>query len=548
MINKQKRTSRNALGGRRALSLKTKMIALIGLLLAAVLLVAGIFLNFFVSDVTEDQVGAQALSIAETIALNPQLIEAFDSPDPASIIQPLVSPIQEATDAEFIVVGNAEEIRYAHPNPEQIGQRMVGEDNERALEDGESYVSRATGTLGNSLRAKVPVRDGDDIIGVVSVGFLANDVQSLIGNYTQEAWLMLFIVGAFAFLMAIAIANYIKRTLYGLEPEEIARLLMEKETILQSTHEGIIAVDKQGRITLLNQTAERILFGESAARPSPIGQSIESVLPASDLPDILKAGASRFDQERVYGERGVYVNSSPIYKDRELVGAVSTFRSKAEIDRLTKELMQVKQYANALRAQTHEFSNKLYTISGLLHLGKKQDAIDFIRTEHGIQLDWTRKLAGQVADPLISGLLLGKIHQAREQQVTLTIDPDSCLHAELSEPQRQALLAAIGNLADNAMEAVKRNPPAQRRVAITFTDVGEDIVFEIDDAGPGIPQADQARLFDEGFSSKEREGRGFGLSITKRLAALADGEIHLEESELGGACFVVSLPKEVNPK
>src|SRR5690606_38237208 len=149
----------------------------------------------------------------------------------------------------------------SHPVPEKIGQKMVGEDNQAALAYGKSYISEATGSLGSSLRAKVPIYADGEIIGVVSVGFLATDIQTLIAAYNQELWLMLLLIAAAGFLAALGIASYIKRLLHGLEPEEIAHLLFQKETILQSTHEGIIAVDGTGRITLLNQMAKRLLFG-----------------------------------------------------------------------------------------------------------------------------------------------------------------------------------------------------------------------------------------------------------------------------------------------
>ncbi len=528
-----------------ALSLKTKMIALIALLILAVLLVIGLFLHYFVSSVTETQLGKQALSVAETVALNPQIIEAFETEDPAAIIQPLVSPVQQATDAEFIVVGNRQEIRYSHPDTEKVGERMVGEDNERVLESGESYVSKATGSLGSSLRAKVPIYSDGAVIGVVSVGFLADDVQTLIGWYIQEVWFVLAAIGFVALLMAIAIAAYIKRTLHGLEPEEIAHLLSQKEAILQSTHEGIIAVNEQGRITLLNQAAQQLLLSANNKSPIP-GQPVESFLPASELPEILTSGERRFDTESVYGGQPVYVNSSPIFYEGALVGAVSTFRTKTEIDRLARELAQVTQYAQALRAQTHEFSNKLYTISGLLYLDKKQEALQYLRSEHDIQLEWMRQLTNKLTDPLISGLLLGKIHQVREQHVELAIEPGSSLTVPLTETQRQALLTAIGNLLDNALDAVKEQPQNERRILLSFTDVGADIIFEIDDSGPGIPPHMETELFHEGASSKSSFGRGFGLSTTKRRVHGAHGDIYLEESELGGTCFVVSLPKERN--
>lgn len=528
----------------KSLNLKTTMILLIGLLIMAIIIVMGVFLNYFVTETLETQLGKQALSVAESVALNPDIAEAFEQAEPEAIIQPLVSPILQSTDAEFIVVGNKDEIRYSHPNPELIGKKMIGEDNERALLNGESYISKSTGSLGNSLRAKVPIYSGNEIIGVVSVGFLVDDIQTLIGNYNQELWLMLLVIGLVAILVAIGIATYIKRMLHGLEPEEIAHLLFQKETILQSTHEGIIAVNSEGQITLLNQMARLLLFGSDVSADKLIGQPIEQVLPTSDLPEILETQESRYDKERLYGNHAVYVNSGPIYYEDALIGAVSTFRNKTEIDKLTRELSQVKQYANALRAQTHEFSNKLYTISGLVHLNKKEEVLDFIRMENDIQQEWIQQLIGKVSDPLVSGILLGKINQASEKQIQLTIDPDSRLKTPMTDRQKQALLAAIGNLVDNALDAVKEKPPSDRRISLYFTDVGTDILFEIDDSGQGIPKESEHRLFEEGFSSKSGSDRGYGLSTTSRLVALAGGEIHLEESEFGGACFVVSLPKE----
>lgn len=531
---------------KNVMNLKMKMIALIGLLILAIVLVIGIFLDYFITETLEAQLGEQALSVAESVALNPDIAQAFETADPAAIIQPLVSPIQQSTSAEFIVVGNAEEIRYSHPNPEQIGKKMVGEDNERALLFGDSYVSEATGSLGNSLRAKVPIYSGTDVIGVVSVGFLATDIQTLIGDYNHELWLMLVIITVVAILVAIAIATYIKRKLHGLEPEEISRLLFQKETILQSTHEGIIAVDDAGKITLLNHMAQQLLFGAEQDTGQLIGQPIRQVLPSSDLPDILESRQSRFDQEELYGSHAVYVNSGPIFYETTLVGAVSTFRNKTEIDTLTKELSHVKQYANALRAQTHEFSNKLYTISGLVYLNKKQEVLDFIRMEHDIQQEWIQQVIDKVTDPLISGILIGKLNQASEQQVQLMIDPDSRLETPLSDLQSRALLAAIGNLIDNALDAVKSYPAHQRQITLYFTDVGDDVLFEIDDSGPGIPAEHEQHLFERGFTSKTGSDRGYGLSTTRQLIVQAGGELHVEESELGGACFVVSLPKKEN--
>ncbi len=526
------------------INLKMKMILLISLLIVGVLLVIGFFIHHFMSDTLENQMGERALGVAESVAQIPELRAAFKSDNPAMVIQSIVTPIQEATGAEFIVVGNQKEVRYAHPNAELIGEKMIGEDNERALLYGESYLSKATGSLGSSLRAKVPVVLDGEIVGVVSVGFLAEDIQTVIRNYSKEIWYVFLLIGAVALLGAIFLASYIKKKLFGLEPEEIAYLLFQKEKILQSTHEGILAVDHQGVITTMNAAAENLVDGQDERGNNYLGQSIEDVLPFSDIPEVLQDGNSRYNREMIVGQYIVFVNIVPIFWGETLMGVVATFRNKTEIEMLTKELTRVQRYANALRAQTHEFSNKLHTILGLLLLGKPEEAIDFIRIEKNIQEEWIRLLIEKVSDPLISGILIGKLNVANELQIELSIHPDSQLKTRLSDWKNDALLTALGNLIENAIDAVKDQIPSNRKISIFFTDEGNDIIFEIEDSGPGIEDAHIQFIFDQGFSLKDEENRGFGLPLTKRLIDDVDGELYLEEGELGGACFVISLPKE----
>ncbi|MDW0116530.1 sensor histidine kinase [Sporosarcina thermotolerans] len=549
MMNRQKRRVENPhLQPTFIINFKMRMILLVGVLVIAIITGIGIYIGHFISNTMEEQVGNRALGVAESVALIPELAEAFKHNDPASIINPLVSPIQKATKAEFIVVGNTSEIRYAHPLPEKIGKKMVGEDNERALIFGESYVSKAVGSLGSSVRAKVPVYLDGQIVGVVSVGFLVNDIQSIIKSYNIHLWIVLLNTAIVAIIGAILIASYIKKVLFGLEPEEIAHLLIQKDAILQSTHEGIIAVNQNGMITMINFAAQRLLFNQVIHSKNYEGMSINDLSAAKHLLNFLRDNNDQIDQEILIGNTIVFANKMPIYDNNSLSGTVFTFRNKTEIDLLTKELRSIKQYTNALRAQTHEFSNKLYTILGLLQLDKKEEAISYIQQESMVQKNWIRLVIQKVSDPKVSGLLLGKINQASELGIELTIQEDSILETYLNEMQSEALLTAIGNLIDNAMDAVKKVPPTQRKIAIFFTDIGNDIIFEIDDSGAGVPPQYMNRIFEQGFTSKEGEHGGFGLSLTKQLVERLDGELYLEEGDLGGASFVLSMPKEVDER
>ncbi|MED1602055.1 sensor histidine kinase [Alkalihalophilus marmarensis] len=528
------------------MNLKLKMILLIGALISLTFIIMGVFLHYFFSDTIETQLGERALSVATSISLIPEIQEAFALDDPAAVIQPIVKPIQEETGAEFIVVGNTQEIRYAHPDEEKIGLKMVGEDNVPALLQGESYISKATGSLGYSIRGKVPVYSEQEIVGVVSVGYLVNDVQSMVLTYSKELWYVLLFMITLGIIGAVLIAHYIKKLLFGLEPEEISHLLLQKETILQSTHEGIIAVNQEGKVTLANHAALKLLTDrhstQSAPIESPVGRLIQEVLPMSALPHVLHSGESQYDQQMYVGAHTVLVNRVPIFYEKTLIGAVSTFRNKTEIDQLTKELTQAKQYADALRAQTHEFSNKLFTILGLLQLERKDEAIAFIQKENNIQQDWIHSVLEKVTDPMVGAILLGKLNQAMEQRVNMVIEEGSQLMHPLEEPQQEALVTALGNLLENAIDAAKTNPKLQQ-VSIFFTDVGEDLVFEMEDSGPGIPMDLANSIFTRGFSTKKGEHRGFGLALVKEVLEKVNGQIYIEEGDLGGACFVITIPK-----
>lgn len=520
------------------LKLKMKMILLIGLLIVSVLLVIGLFLHDFIVDISKEQIGERALAVSESVARIPEIGAAFSEENPSDVIQSIVLPIQKATQAEFIVVGNTEEIRYAHPLEEKIGEKMLGEDNERALLYGEAYLSEATGSLGTSLRAKSPIVVGGEIVGVVSVGFLVEDIQTIIQNYTKEIWLVLCLIAIVAIIGAVMIGTYIKKLLFHFEPEEIAALYDQNEKILQSTHEGIMAIDQYGRLTTVNVSAQRLLGDKNAM----IGESVEGIFSTMKIKRVLQDGNSITDEEIMMNGHSVYINLLPIQVEQRIIGAVATLRNKTEIEDLSKELDYVKQYSNALRAQTHEFSNKLHTLLGLLLLNKQEDAIRFIQQESDMQFDIIRNLIDHIADPFISGLLLGKLNVANELKIDMTIHPMSQMTTRFNEQKREALLTALGNIIDNAIDALYDEK--DRKITVYFTDIADEVIFEIEDSGRGITLDVISKLFTEGFSTKEKKGHGFGLANVKRRLDEVGGTLYLEEGELGGACFIVTIPKD----
>lgn len=523
--------TRSVPNDKRFYSLRMKMILLISLLLICILCVLGIFFNQMLVKANENQVAKRALNVASSVAEMDEVIAALENNDPEGKIQRIVSPIQQATNAEYIVVGDKESIRFSHPLQERIGEKMVGGDNERALRNGESYITKQTGTLGPALRGKVPIVNKEgEIIGVVSVGFLNENVDAIISEEKSTIWIAIIFVFILGILGAIGISFYIKRLLFDMEPEEISELLLQKEAILQSTKEGIIAFNQYGELTMLNKAAKDMLSNDGK-----VDQSIYSHL---------FQNKKETDKEMLLGETIVLANRTPIEENGSFAGVVATFRRKTDIEHLTKELMQMKQYANTLRSQAHEFSNKLYTILGLLQLDKIEQAEAFIKQESELQNHWLTFLADRVADPVIHGLLQGKYSQANEVGITLKIQEDSKLTDVVKGQKQTALLTGLGNIIENAIESIKLSQVEKREISVYFTDWGEEIYFEVEDSGPGIPPDAADQLFAQGFSTKGGDERGTGLALTRKVLREVGGEIMFEKSELGGALFILVIPKK----
>ncbi|MCE5171230.1 sensor histidine kinase [Paenibacillus profundus] len=528
-------------------NLRLKMILLISFLIIGICFIFAVFLERFILNMAEDQTGKRALSLAHSVANIPEIREAFQLEEPSAVIQAIVQPIQQESGAEFIVVGDTDEIRQSHPNSNIIGAKMVGSDNDRALLHGESYVSKKEGTLGLSIRGKVPIFSEGKIVGIVSVGFLNNDVHRIVADQSKSLWLTLSMIILFGISGAIFIAYYIKRLLHNMEPEEISHLYLQKEAILQSTHEGIIAVDNHGAITAINKAAKDILFTQMGQKQmNYVGASIKEIVPSLNIETHVKHRSRLVNREMVLGEAVVLVNQTPILSEDASTGIVYTFRKKTELEKVTEELSIIKQYANAQRAQTHEYSNKLHIILGLVQNNRKNEAIDFIKKESNIQQDRLTFLSEKVADPLIQALFQGKFNQANELGISMVIHPDSRFDYPFSEGKQDALLTALGNVIENALESVKQKEGGQRKVSIFFTDIGDDCIFEIEDSGSGVAEKKFTRIFEQGFSTKKGSHRGTGLALTKLMLNGVGGEILLEEGEgeLGGACFMIIIPKD----
>ena len=525
--------------------LKTRMILTLGLVAALQTALIGGFAGYFLSNSLYDEIGRRALMVAKTVAATPAVISGIRTRDIRALNR-LASRMAHTNEALFIVIGDWQSIRLAHPDPERIGHSMAdddGDDGSPALSEGKAYVARAHGNLGESMRGKAPVWDYDgNVIGIVSVGYSVGQVEATIERYNFVLYGIVGVILLASIIAAIVIAGRFKRAIFGLEPEEIARMFREQEATLQSVREGIIAVDRNGLITTVNRAALETLGLDPETDLT--GRHILGVLPESDMLSVLDSGLPDFDREVWLRNRLMIVNRLPVRQGDEIIGAVASFRLRDEVDQVSRQLTRIQQYADILRSQTHEYSNKLHTIAGLIQIGANDKALSLIGSEVSGHQALIHLLLDSVPDPVIAGCLLGKYNRAREMGLKLEIDPESQMADIPDNLPREQLVSVLGNLIDNALEATRQHTGEGGQVKLSMTDLGQDLIFEVDDQGPGIPEQERQKIFEKGVSSKGGEMHGFGLHLVRQFLDRWGGSVTVENLPEGGSRFTLYLPKQ----
>ena len=516
-------------------------ILLLSLIVVVLTLGTAVFVSVFQARQQLDrESGRQSLAIARTVSQIPEVRAAFAADDPATIIQPIAERIRRRTGAAFVVVANAEGIRYSHPDPAKIGQPL-STDPSVAL-SGQEYVGVQTGTLGRSVRGKVPVRDDRGaVIGLVSVGILESSVSAQLRNDLPVLLIPPAIGLGLGALGSLLLARRIKRQTFGLEPDEIAALLEQREAFLHGIREGTVATDAAGRVILVNDEAKRLL----ALDDYVVGRRLVDVVPQGHVRDVVSGQTDGPDQTVLVNDRVLVANRMPVTVRGRDVGAVLTLRDRTELESLLRELHDVRSLADALRAQEHEFSHRLHVIAGLLELGRYDDASAFISKSAHVHQALVASIVGHVGEPTLAALLLGKAAVASERGIDLRLDEESELPEGFDDSR--ALVTVVGNLVDNALDSVAAAGGGS--IDVTIKDGAHGVLVRVHDSGPGIEPALADEIFRDGFTTKVATGagrRGLGLALVSQTVRSRPGG-YITLSNDAGAVFTAFLPHEPAP-
>ncbi|MGR5547014.1 sensor histidine kinase [Vibrio sp. PNB22_2_2] len=497
----------------------------------------------------EQEMGEKALGVARFLSTSHIVREMIESQN-ADPYQQRFRDMADAIGAAFIVIGDKNGVRLIHPIDKRVGKPMKGGDNQQALVEGLSYISTAQGSLGYSVRGKAAIFDAQgNIIGVVSVGYLLERLQDRIEPFFAFLILMALVVVAANAIVSNYASHKFQRAILGFEPEEIGRLYGELDVTMCTIKEGVLSIDAQGVLRSINRSACQIL---GIDRDVALNKPLTDTLRDSDLYMVLETGQEDHDIEIFLNHKLLIANRSPIYVDGKIVGAVSSFRLRDEINELTEQLSQTKEYADLLRSQTHEHRNKLNTISGLIQMGELESVQQLIGQETAHYQAMIEFLRDTIKDPLLAGLLLGKIERARELGLQLVVEEGSRLESLPLWLNSEDLVTILGNLVDNAFDATMTAIQTEssiskdrRIIEVSVSDYGNEVILEVLDQGCGLPEdIEPKELLKKGVSTKSRQNRGVGLHLVNQLTIRYHGYVEMLPNTEHGTRITVYLPKE----
>ena len=526
--------------GKRRMPLQYKIMLLAAGLIVLVLILVGSLVVHNVVRQVEDEGGVRAMDIGRLVAQDPVVQAAIVSGNPSAILQPYAERWRRITGAAFIVIANMNQIRLSHTIPENVGTPLTDLYREPVLH-GQEFVYVGKGSLATSLRANVPVWDADRRvqIGFISVGFYLSEMYEKALGEVKEVVYVLLAALLCGLIGAVWLARNVKKAILGLEPYEIARLLQEHVATLEAIKEGVVTVDAGGTIRLMNREAGAIL---GVLPEASIGRPLAEMIPFDGEDAALAITPALYNREYQVNGVTILAHSVPVRFEGEEVGAVITFRDRTEACRLAEEISGVHRFIDGLRAQAHEYKNKLHAIAGLIQLGRNEEAVDFITDSSGLVQEIFDRLQTRIKDPVTFALLVGKSSRARELGIDYQMDPSSSLDQAQLPCAGGDMVLILGNLIENAMEAVATLQ--ERRITVGVYDTGGEVVIKVSNSGPGISPELGERIYERGVTTKHG-ARGYGLSLVAVKLRDLGGSICFNNLPHTGVEFIVTIPLSI---
>ncbi len=485
--------------------------------------------------------GQRLIAVAENMASTPIVRDRFAGPFAARLLAPETDravALSGAGMAEILAPDGTISVSSA---PSRIRSRVdLGPSR---ADEGRAWFGDDDIDGVHSLVGQVPILSTNgDVLAVASVSEPYPSVWELLSGAGRRLLLYLGLGAALGLVASWLLSRRIKRHTRGLEVAEIAGLADHREALLHSIGEGVVAVNTEGHVTLLNDSAQELLGVGGDA----VGRHVDGIGLDPAVVEFLLSGDDGRDVVIVTRTKVLALNRRSATSQGEVIGTVTTMRDSTELAALQGQLSSHKSVTDTLRAQTHEFANQLHTISGLVQLGEYDAVRDLVGTLTRRRAEINEAVSRRISDPAVAALLIAKTSLAAESGVALQLAPESHL-AALTPAVATDVITLLGNLIDNAVDVSVGAEPARATVQI---DDATGLTIAVADSGPGVPEHLREQIFARGVTSKPDVpgGRGIGLALVRLVTAQYGGSVEVSDGPDGGARFTVRLPESVTAR
>ena len=505
--------------------------------LALFLGVAGTAINIRTETKKRDQ---NLQNTAETIAKSPLLDEIYSNSDLYVLTEYLDSLKNTLDNIDVISIVRNDGVRLYHSNHDLINTHYDGTLPE--FDGKEYYAANDNGPSGQQRRAYAAVYNEDgSYVGFVMAIMLMDNIKT----ETMQIFLIFLIITFVAIVMELIISAElsasVKKSLYGYEPNVFSAMYRIRDNILESLSEGILAIDCNGTVQFVNRSAAFML---GCSTENIAGQPLKKICNDTFLSRTLESGKKEFNiRDHSLKNADVLIDSIPICENEKIIGAVAILHNRAEYTKLMEDLAGTRYLVDSMRANNHDFTNKLHVILGLIQMEMYDEATKYIENITLMQRASISKIMSAVDEPAIAALLIGKNARASELNVRFIFKEESHYSKAYLSLSSEMLVTVIGNLIDNAFDAMNMpgcsyDTPKELRFGIYSKPSA--LLITVSDTGTGIPKENIDRIFENGFSTKG-DGRGTGLYQVKKMVEENGGEIIVESKEGAGTTFSVSF-------
>ncbi|MGN1168162.1 MAG: ATP-binding protein [Lachnospiraceae bacterium] len=536
---KNARHKQNTLKNIQNLFFRSQMILIVSL--AMFLGVAGIVINIHFETQKRDQ---NLQNVAEAIARSPILTANNKNKEESSVMlsEYLDSLKDTLDDIDVISVVGKDNVRIYHSNHELIGTVYDGnlpkfDDNSKAY-----YTTDETGPSGVQRRAYAAIyNESGQYIGVVMAIMLMENIHS----ETYQILLIFVLITIVALVIELFISarlfEKIKMSLLGYEPDTFTAMYKIRDNILESLAEGILAIDGDGTVQFANAAAVKMIEAtEIFTEDNIVGRKINDISNGEIFVHTLESGEKEFN--RNLGNTDILIDSIPVKEEDKIVGAVGILHNRAEYTKLMEDLAGTRYLVDSMRANNHDFTNKLHVILGLIQMEMYEEATSYIQNITMVQRETISKIMNAVSEPAVAALLIGKTARASELDVKFILR-EGCFYSpsDMNLPS-EVLVTVIGNLLDNAFDAMdeKKDYDDPKELLFGIYSRPGAVLITVDDTGNGVKEEDMIHIFENGYSTKG-EGRGTGLYQVKTMVEGHGGKITVESQEGMGTSFSVSF-------